>query len=614
MAKYIPAWQRTVLTALSLTSWDELHPAEQQSVLDFITEKNKGDAAKAEMLLRQTLPKVKPRKAMPLGVIILLWVLVLAGAPLLTFAVGTAWLAPALAVCLLWSLCTAKTERMRRLWIGRKSGAEGVAEAVRAMFSTALRSPFAAVNRVKMIAMLAVMALSAALWALPENTSTAAKNVSDKVNEITAGKAVMADAQALLPQGGEGLETLQQAMKYTAHGSDEEFLLAALIRRHVMQDEQLMYNNTLSVTVQKSTQDALKNTAPAQIDNAEEIAALEVLLRGVPKDVQQATLTRFLQQKRLEAGVLSAFGAAMQEGRTLSELLALCDGITAAGHDPLVFLRPGMDAVTLAEAEILLAEEAEHRALLIRAMADAFTQMDDVLAFLRLAKEHGVSAAECYPDGAVITLDTASWDPYASRQANGLGKRDTFLVLRRREKPEPYTTFVVPEEQETGRSGELPSLYEDYDPDADTGAAQSTVTLEASVLDRMPQERIPLTFADCNALVILDEWYFCDGYVRFTRSVTDKDGRWKHRQIDSPSFGVCQEIAVYNRLSGDWLFSYRENVINSPAMQAENVSSTDPLEWNPADHYLASPDDAWMADAYADFLFALERRGWLLVP
>ena len=186
-------------------------------------------------------------------------------------------------------------------------------------------------------------------------------------------------------------------------------------------------------------------------------------------------------------------------------------------------------------------------------------------------------------------------------------------MLHRREKEEPYTTFGVPEEDQTETYEALPdSLYEDYDPDEADGAAQYTVWLEASVLDRMPQERIPLTFADCDALVILEERYYCDGYVRFSRGVRDTAGNVLRRQIDSPTFGVYQEIAVYKQQSGEWLFSYRENVIYSPAMQ--DTQYGDPTEWMAADNYIAAPDDAWMADAYADFLNALERRNWLLVP
>jgi hypothetical protein len=49
-------------------------------------------------------------------------------------------------------------------------------------------------------------------------------------------------------------------------------------------------------------------------------------------------------------------------------------------------------------------------------------------------------------------------------------------------------------------------------------------------------------------------------------------------------------------------------------MLEENLAAIDPLDWNPADYYLASPDAAWLNEAYVDFLFALERRGWLLVP
>ena len=79
--KYIPAWERVVRAVMENTPWDALHPEEQQAVLAFVTERNKGDADKAEALLAQLVPKVQPRKALPLGVIILLWVLALIAAP-----------------------------------------------------------------------------------------------------------------------------------------------------------------------------------------------------------------------------------------------------------------------------------------------------------------------------------------------------------------------------------------------------------------------------------------------------------------------------------------------------------------------------------------------------
>lgn len=452
--------------------------------------------------------------------------------------------------------------------------------------------------------MLAPLVLLAAVTVLPMLPS-AAKDAADKAGEITAGQATLADALALLPEGREGVEVLEKAMRYTAHGSDEEFVLAALMTMHAEKD-----------TAREQVTKALQNTAPSQIDNPEEVAALAAVLRYVSGTEQQAALTRYLQQKTLPEGLLDAFGGAMQEGRTLSGLLSLCDEINAAGHDPLAFLKACKDRLPQAEAARLVeqADNAEHRTLLIRAFAPEKLTLDEALAYLRWAKEWGVPAATCYPEGVLLDMDTSKWDPYTSEQATSWGKRDTFLVLRREEKREPITTIMVAEEEKSWINEELQTRYEDYDPDASLGAAQYTVWLDTDALDRMPAERIPQTLADCNALVILDTWYFCDGYVREFRTVQEPDGRWKRRQIDVLCFGVCQVVDVYNAQTGAGLFSAKQNVITSPAMLNEDLSFTDEMGWNAGDNYIATPDEAWMAEARADFLNALERRNWLLVP
>lgn len=612
--KYIPAWQRTVLAALAESPWEELKPDEQQALRAFVAEKKKTDQAGAEALLTQTLHLVKPRKALTLGFIILLWMAALLAAPMLCFAFGTKWLAPALAVCLVTELCGAKSARMRRLWTARTPGSEGASAALAAMYRTTLRSPLAATDKVKLTVMLLALLLLAATWFLPEQEPAAAGRVANMMSEVTAGKAALADALPLLPEGLEGIETIKKAMKYTAHGSDEEFLLAALMWRHIGAGD-LSVSDYATGAAGKPMYEVLENTAPAQIDNPEEIAALALLLKHAGAQRGETTLQRFLKEKKLPDSILAVFGSAMKGERSLSQLLTLCDAIAAAGHDPLPFLREGVGSVTCAEGESLIAsiDDAAHRRLLIRSMAPGFTDVDDVLAFLRLAKAEGVSAAECYPEGALINLDTSKWDPYTSPQAGSLGKRDTFLVLRRTEKPEPFTSFVVPEAEETGFDGALPDgLYDGYDPDEDTGAAQYTIHMEVSVLDRMPPERIPQSFEDCDALVFLDEWYFCDGYVRFSHGLAR--GAWQGKQSDSPTFGLCQEIAVYSARSGAWLFSYKENVTYSPAMLETDPDVMSQEDWRTVDHYIAAMDDAWMTRAYADFLFSLERRGWLLVP
>ena len=169
MAKrYIPAWERVVRVMLENTPWDVLSPEEQQAVHAFVTDKNKGDADKAEALLTQLIPQVELRKALPLGIIILLWVLALLGAPVLTLALGTKWLAPALAALIIADICGAKSVRMSRLWDARKSGAEGVSAALSAMYYTTLRSPLAATDKVKLTVAVLALLLLAATWFLPE--------------------------------------------------------------------------------------------------------------------------------------------------------------------------------------------------------------------------------------------------------------------------------------------------------------------------------------------------------------------------------------------------------------------------------------------------------------
>lgn len=150
MAKFIPAWQRAVLTALSLTPWEAMKPDEQQSVRDFVAEKNNHDAARAESLLQLCIAQAKPARPMPLGVLILLGMLALAAAPLLTLAWGTKWLLPALALCMVWELCTAKKKRMRSRWQERDPGGEGTMRALKAVYTTALRSAFAAADKVRL--------------------------------------------------------------------------------------------------------------------------------------------------------------------------------------------------------------------------------------------------------------------------------------------------------------------------------------------------------------------------------------------------------------------------------------------------------------------------------
>ncbi len=123
----------------------------------------------------------------------------------------------------------------------------------------------------------------------------------------------------------------------------------------------------------------------------------------------------------------------------------------------------------------------------------------------------------------------------------------------------------------------------------------------------MPEARIPRSLAACDALVIFDTAYVCDGYVRTTHVIGSGAGK-RRIQRDSPTFSAMQIISVYKAASGEHLFSGQYNWIGSPAMQMEEI------EGSAEDVYITRPDDRWMKEASAAFLYSLERRNWTLVP
>lgn len=619
--KYTPAWQRTLLTSLNnapnasdgASAWASLPPEEQSAVKRFLTDRAKGDPDKADAMLRETLPLVKPAKE--LGWLWLIGVLVVCilGGMVLAALTENVFDAKARAamytvgfgISLISNFVGAKGSRMRRIWTKRTEGEDGAYTALKRMFATSLSTPLVALKDPVTLLSLVMFVLSLVLLIRPAPPTAMYVQVTDVLVDVAKGEAEMDDALALIaPLGAEEADqVVRKAYKNTWNNSDERYLAAALAVR---------MGHERAAEYAKA---AVADTNYADLNTSAESAEFAALLALCDEETHHIALkTLATTGSREWATLLMALGAEMGKTRDASALLKLLDETPMADGRNVVFLQAALPEMPFAEVETLIVgADAAHRSLLIRAIASSFDDPDDVLAFIRLAKLHGLSASECYPEGAVLAWDASAYDPYDSPKAKSLGKRDTFLVIRRTEKPEPFTTFVVPEEQETSDGEALPTLYGNYDPDESLGAGQYTLVLETSALDRMPAERIPHTFADCDALVLLDTWYWCDGYVRFSRSIW-RDDAWKYRQIDEPTFGVIQEIAVYSMQNAAWLFNYRENHAYSPAMLEENLGGKDVLEWNTADYYIASPDEAWMAETYADFLHSLERRNWLLVP
>lgn len=619
MAKYMLAWQRVVIAALEAVpgaesgadAWAKLPEGEKQAIRVFAAERCSGDSEKAGMMIGQLLPSVRLSGGGGKLPLLLAAALAAIGAGAaasrrLGFALGAVL---AFAV-LIYLLNGARHARVRKLWADRTD----TALCLKAMHEVELGSVFAAVNKLwALLALLAALACGV-LAVLPEPPPTEAELLAAKVGEVTKGEAVLADALAILPEGEDGLDVARQAMKYTVQGSDEEFLLAALTWMHIEDNAQLGLSDYAVGTASDAAREALESTKLSQIDNPEEMSALALLLGRVDGPSQEAFFRRALRENALSGELMTVLGTGLRSGRDDATLLLLADEIRGAGYDPRGFVQAALPTLTVARVtEIVAAAEAEQRGAILRGAAPAITEVDEVMAFIRLAKEHGVSAEECYPQGALLTWDTTRYNPVTSNLSPKLGKRDTYLIIRRWEKPEPFTSIAVPETDRTAYDASLPvMLHHDYDPDAELGAAQFTVVLETAVLDAMPEERIPESIAACDALVILDGWYQCDGYVRSSRHTSMQQASKTH-QVDIPTYGALQMISVYNVASGEGLFSVKQKVSYSPAMTGgEARRSMD--EWALEDNYIAAYDESWMDEAYKDFLFSLIRRNWVLVP
>ncbi len=620
MAKYVPAWQRALSAALNHSArarqfsaaWQALLPQEQQAAHAFLLERAGGDEAKAHAMLEDAL-NAGPVPARRLGLIAALAAEALAA----IFLPGLSPVLKALLLVMLFiptlMVFTAKNRRMEKLWMRREPSEEGTLKALNAMYRTAAGSPLKAVNKAALGGTLLLTALVMALMIAwengPEGQLPLQQSLLRRAGEVADGKA---DPEALfaLMEGAEnetdGLEAIRRARRAAWPGSTEQLLLTGLMGRYYEACPEWQLMSSPGGVLAAACDDTLKALRPEKIADPAALDALTLVFRHANAQNQRDFLTG-MKDKNVPDAVYAACGRGMDPARTAD--IAECAAIIAdSGRDALPFLTAAYEGTSAGDAAALFATLTAEEQALLPGLASAITDPDEVLAFLRLAKDAGYTAVQCYPQGALLAWDTTAYDPYTSSQAGKLGKRDTFLIVYRTEKPEPFTTLPVAAENTTAWNEDPTADHlENYDPDQDAGAAQFTVVLDTDALDRMPDERIPESLADCDVVVILDTLYVCDGFVR-TSYYGSSGAQGRKKQVDCPTYAAAQSVDVYRVSTGEWLFAAKVNAVYSPAMQMKEI------EGEVKEYYLAAPDEAWMAQAREDFLYSLERRNWALVP
>jgi len=625
--KYIPAWQKVLLTVLNnapnpsdgASAWASLVPEEQSAVKRFLSDRAKGDQDKADAMLRETLPLVKPTKELGWLWLIGLLVVCLLGGMVLADLTENVFGGKAQAVLytigfgvvLISNFMRAKGDRMRRIWKKRGAGEEAAYAAMKRMFGVSLGTPLIALKSPLTLLALVMLVLSLVMLIRPAPPTAMYVQVSDVLVDAAKGEATLEDALALMEplDADTADEVIRKAYKNTWNNSDERYLAAALAAR--MGYEKAAEYAKAAVT---DTNYADLNTP---VESAE-FAALLALCDGETHRIALKTLAS-TGSREWEA-LLTALGAEMGKTRDAAAMLSLLDENPMAEGRDVVFLRAALPDMSFADAEALIAgTDAAHQALLLRAIADAFTAPDDVLAFLRLAGEYGLSAVDCYPEGAALDWDTSAFDPLAWNAGQAPSEDATFLFIRRTEKPEPYKTIVITPENDYWEDEFTGTDWMDYDPDAELGAAAYTVTLDTFLMSLLPPERAAQSIADCDVLVITDLYYLCEGAVRFTRTAyrgntmnTYDGNKWGDTVVDTPLYSALHNVSLYSMADKQLLFSYADKVVEAPYnTQGHELSKAETMaEWNLLEMYLPATDQEWLADASLSLVDTLRRKDW----
>ncbi len=625
--KYIPAWQKVLLTVLNnapnasdgSSAWASLGPEEQSAVKRFLTDRAKGDQDKADAMLRETLPLVKPARSLGWLFLIGLLVVCILGGLVLAALTENAFGAKAQAalytvgfgIALISNFVGAKGSRMRRIWTKRKEAEEGAYAALKRMFGVSLSSPLVALKDPVTLLALVMFVLSLVMLIRPAPPTAMYVQVTDVLVDAAKGEATLDDALALIePLDAQTAdEVIRKAYKNTWNNSDERYLAAALAVR-VGHEKAAEYAKA-----------AVTDTSYAELDTPVESAEFATLLALCDGETHLAALKTLASTGSPEwDALLTALGHEMSKTRSTAELLQLLDETPMAQGRDVVFLRSALAETSLAEAEsLIIGAEGNHRALLIKAAAPAMTAPDDVLAFIRLAGEYGLSAADCYPEGAVLDWDTSAFDPLSWNAGQAASEDVTFLFIRRTEKPEPYKTVVITPENDYWEDDNADLHWADYDPDAELGAAAYTVTLDTFLMSLLPPERAAKSIADCDVLVMTDLYYLCEGAVRFTRTAyrgntmnTYDGNKWVDTVVDVPLYSAMHNVSLYSMADNKLIFSYADKVVEAPYhSKSHELSQAESMaDWNALEMYLPQIDEDWLGDASMSLMDTLRRKDW----
>lgn len=453
------------------------------------------------------------------------------------------------------------------------------------------------------------LAVGFAMWNAPDERLL--REVARAEKEAAAGGQYdLTDAASILVETEEEQLLFSLGMLIGRRSEEEQSSVpAAALAVQLLQDGKLTGENAALVVAE-----ALEETPVSSAWTTHEREALPGILACLPPEgLIDVLITAEVSEG--DDALQSILGDAAAQQLTLPQLMDVYLARSGAGKPCDRLVMRGFTSRTQQEIISALAAEAEpeRRAALARTYGMTLSMPDDVLDYLAQAREIGVPAAECYPDGAVVTWDLSMLNVY-DRVRGISGTTPRYLIVRCVEAEEAFEYREVPLNTAMDDWSDYEGAFDTYYESNDGRWLETvTVTIDTAALDEMPAEFIPTEVAEIGALVVFDSRYVADGVLRvqgYNVKSYSSDRRAISDYRDYRTYSAVHLLDVYDG-TGRLLHRFDWLEINSPGVKDRTDGFSDVR--TEADYKagcIASPDEEWMQAHEAEVVQLLRDNGW----
>lgn len=467
------------------------------------------------------------------------------------------------------------------LWRARKKGFDGAVEALGNM-DRALRCSVWSLSRKPLMIGCALVILAAGGYIWVDSQPTPVHKQLQTMIVAEDGAVDYEDCVALLLDetgrvSERGQKGLERAWRAAEDNPQAQYDLAAVAAAAVEKG----LDGALAAEWARA---ALADCNEVNLDQWWRREQMAPLLDLAPEAADMTLLKRLAAMDGDMPGLRAVIGKHMG-GKPLAEVLALYAEMAVDGHeDGAVRIASAMlvgKSLETAREELTALGAASALPAAVQIYGAAFTDPDDVLAFIRLGGELGFKPSQCYPEGAVISLRTSHFT-YGEITVEEEEMRERlqgkYLIISRTEKKPPYKEFSAPED-------EAADLYADYHGNAALGDAAWTVVLETQPMDHIPAQYIPHTMAECRTVLACD--------LTYVRSDVYRKAQGGGSYHDAPATDEVCYVPTYNSRATLALFDPADGRLLR-VMKAEFQDAPEPSL-----HTIQSGDDFWYLLNYA---------------